>query len=352
MRIFRNNLSRGVVLFLLASAVGIPRGTAAHHARQPAADQGPRFQILRQTVLPGDDPPTSLAFDSVSRRLYVGRSSRITVLDADSGRVVGQVPNTGEIGSLLLIPEFGRGFASTSSNTLIAFDLSSLHKTADLAITGKAPNHLAYDPSTKRIFVMNNRSQSVVAVSIEHSTVLKTIDLVDNPDAAVADAGGHLYVVLSDPAEIAVIDTSRLILLQRIQLSPCIEPRGIRMDLHARRLFVGCSNGLLAVADPDLGRLVVRLLVEPNSANVSFDSGSNLLFLSNPAGVISIVSQRFPDRYRVLSSIPTGRPIADLVVDSAQHHLLVAATPSRPGSSSRTPKSPQCIILTIGKIHD
>jgi DNA-binding beta-propeller fold protein YncE len=251
-----------------------------------------------------------------------------------------------------LIPELSRGFASTADNTLVVFDLTSLRKTANLAIPGKSPNHLTYDPLTKRVFVMNNRSHSVVAVSNDQPALLKTISLVDDPEAAVADANGHLYVVLADPAEIAVIDTSRLMLLQRIQLSPCIEARGVKMDVHARRLFVGCSNGLLAVADPDLYRLVARLPVEPNSGNVSFDSASNLMFLSNPTGLISVVSQRFPDRYRVVSSIPTKRCIADTVLDTAKHHLIVLATARRPGCKSQMPKWPHEMIITIGKFRE
>jgi len=117
-------------------------------------------------------------------------------------------------------------------------------------------------------------------------------------------------------------------------------------------LFVGCSNGLLAVADADLYRLVARLPVEPSCGNVSFDSGSNLLLLSNPTGTISVVSQRFPERYRIVSSIPTKHSIANTVIDIAKHHLIVLATASRQGFKSHGSKWPQEMIITIGKLRE
>ena len=340
-----------VILAGPALTISIQIARAAQTAREPVLDESSRFQILHRTVLPGEDFATALAFDPVSRHLYVGRHSRITVLDVDSGHIVGQISDTGEITALVFIPELSRGFASTSDDKLVMFDLRLLRKIATFSIPGKGPNHLTYDPSTKRVFVMNNRSQSVVAVSADHQSVLGTIPLVDDPEAAIADGRGHLYVVLADPAEIAVIDTGRLTLMQRIRLSPCNEPRGIVMDTHARRLFVGCSNGFLAIADPDRAQLIARLSIEPNSVEVSFDTRSQLVFAANPAGMVSIVSQRFPDRYRLLSSLKTGQPIAGMALDPLHRHLLVAvAGKSRAALEPRTAKSPPNLILTIGKV--
>ncbi len=350
MQIFKVNLRWMFFLLVWLAPAGLPiqLRSVAQVARPPASNRVSTFQVLHRTALSGGGPVTSLAFDSVSRRLYAARPSEITVLDIDSGHTIGQISYTGEVVALVVIPELSRGFASTADNTLVVFDLTSLRKIATLSIPGKSPDNLAYDSSTRRVFVMNNRSQSVVAVSTDHPSVLGTISLVDDPEAAVADASGHLYIVLSDPAELAVIDTSRMTLLQRVQLSPCVEPRGVSMDVHARRLFVGCSNGLLAVADPDSGRLAARLSIESNSANVAFDPTSHFIYLADPAGMISIVSQRFPDRYRLASSLRTGRPIAAMAVDPAHHHLLVAvARKARPDPQDA--RHPANLILTIGR---
>lgn len=315
----------------------------------PAKSQS-QYQELRRIFLNGVEQSAGIALNSTSQRLFVPRRNDIGIVDLESGQIVGEVPDTSGVVTVVLAPEIDRGFAaSVDSNTITAFELKSLSKTAAVRIPGREAKNLAYDPATRRLFAMNNRSQSLVALSVDPLKVLATIPLVDDPESAVSDGRGRLYVVLADPAEIAVIDTVKLSLLGRLQLSPCNEPRGIALDEQARRLFVGCSNGLLVVLDPDTRKLVARLPVEQDTGDVALDAAAHVVFAANAAGTVSVISEEFPDKYHLLDTIPTARGGLHIALDARSHQAFVPVPKSLPqrkaGQSESQPASAEIIVI-------
>jgi len=72
----------------------------------------PSYRILHTWTLGGDGGWDYLKLDPDARRLYITRATRVMVVDADSGKPVGEIADTPGVHGVALVPEIGKGFAS------------------------------------------------------------------------------------------------------------------------------------------------------------------------------------------------------------------------------------------------
>ena len=85
------------------------------------------YHLLKKFVLGGEGGWDLLIFDSTAHRLYISRSTHVMVVDADSGAVVGDIPNTSGVHGIAIAPEFGKGFTSNGRDASVTiFDLKTL----------------------------------------------------------------------------------------------------------------------------------------------------------------------------------------------------------------------------------
>ena len=71
-----------------------------------SAKPSPGYHLLKKFVLGGDGGWDLLTFDSSAHRLYISRGTHVMVVDADSGAIVGDIPNTPRVHGIAL--EIGR----------------------------------------------------------------------------------------------------------------------------------------------------------------------------------------------------------------------------------------------------
>src|SRR5262249_56016443 len=86
-------------------------------------------------------------------------------------------------------------------------------------------------------------------------SVAATIPLPGKPEFSVADGKGKVYVNIEDTNEIVEIDAAKAAVVKKYSLSPCDGPSGLAFDAKNRRLFSVCSNRVMAVSDPDTGKV-------------------------------------------------------------------------------------------------
>src|SRR5258706_12756781 len=93
--------------------------SAAFVARAAIAEG---LHVVQTFPVGGEGGWDYLTVDPVARRLYVTRGSRVMVMDADSGKAVGEVPGNGLHG-VALVPELGKGFSSNGrGGTITMFE--------------------------------------------------------------------------------------------------------------------------------------------------------------------------------------------------------------------------------------
>src|SRR5581483_1693015 len=215
-----------------------------------AAAGGTGYRVVKKIPLKNDDGGFDYSIvDAAGRRLYVSHSTHVVVLDADSGEVVGTIPNTDGVHGIAPAPDLGRGFTSNGrAGTVTIFDLKTLKKIGEVK-AGKNPDAILYDPATKRVFAFNNDGDDATVIDGATGAVAGTISLGGAPESGVSDGAGNVWVNLEDKNELLRLDPKEMTVKQRLPLAPCQTPTGIAMDRKSRRLFIGCRSKVMAVVN-------------------------------------------------------------------------------------------------------
>ncbi|MFN2530230.1 MAG: YncE family protein [Pyrinomonadaceae bacterium] len=316
------------------------------------------YHVVRKIVLAGEGGWDYLNCDGEARRIYISRSTHVMVVDADSGAIVGDIPNTPGVHGIVFAPEFAKGFTSNGRDASVTvFDLKTL-KTLNTVKVGQNPDAIVYDASTKRVFTFNGTSKDTTAIDANTGEVAGTLALGGRPESGVADENGKIFVNLEDKSEVVEFDARKLTIDATWTLGPGEEPTGLSMDRKHRRLFVGCGNKLMIVMNADTGKIVTTLPIGNGVDATTFDSETQLAFSSNGEGTITVVHEDSPDKFTVVENVTTQRGARTMTLDQKTHRLMTvtaefgpvpAATAERP--RPRAPIIPGTFTLLVLDRH-
>lgn len=307
---------------------------------------GPGYHLVKTYPLGGDGGWDYLTFDPASRHVFLSRATHVVVIDADSGKNVGEIPDTPGVHGIALAPEFDRGFISNGrEGTVTIFDLKNLKVLGKIPV-GENPDAILYDPASKRVFTFNGKSHDSTAIDAAKGTVLGTIKLNGKPEFAVSDESGKVFVNIEDTSQLVELDPNKLEVKSRWPLAPCEEPSGLAIDRKHRRLFSGCSNKLMAVVDADSGKIISTLPIGEGVDANAFDSETGLAFASCGEGVLTVVHEDSADKFSVVENVPTQRGARTMTLDPTKHQVfLVTAKFGPPPAATAEQPRPRPAIL-------
>ena len=305
------------------------------------------YQLLQTWKLGGEGGWDYLKIDSDARRFYISRATKVVVIDADSGKPVGEIADTPGVHGIALAPEFGKGFTSNGrENTVTMFDLQSL-KTISKIKVGTRPDAIIYDPATKRVFTFNAGSQDATAVDAAKGEVVGSIPLGGKPEFAASDGKGTVFVNLEDKNQLFALDASKLAVKERWDLPGCDEPSGLAMDQKNRRLFVGCDNKKMPIVNADNGKTITTLPIGDGVDATAFDEGTGLAFAScGKDGVLTVVREESPDKFSVAENVKTQKGARTMALDPKTHKVYtVTAEFGPPPAATADQPHPRPAIL-------
>jgi YVTN family beta-propeller protein len=346
------NLSKRFGLFASLLLIFF-QSTALEAQTKPAS----AYHIVNRFKLGGEGGWDYLTIDPQARRLYVSHATHVMVLDADSGAVVGDIPDTSGVHGIAIVEDEGKGYTSNGrTSTVTVFDLKTL-KTLKTIPVGKNPDAIIYDAASKRVFTMNGASKDVTAIDVKTDTVVGTVALGGRPEFAVTDERGHVFVNLEDKSAIAEFDSRKLAVEANWPIAPAEEPSGLAFDRKHRRLFSVGSNKLMAVVNADTGKVVTTVPIGEGVDAAGFDPETGLAFSSNGEGTLTVIHEDSPDKFTVLENAATQRGARTMALDPKTHQVYLvtaefgpppAPTPERPHPRpSIVPGS--FILLVVGK---
>jgi DNA-binding beta-propeller fold protein YncE len=321
------------------------------------AAAGPGYHVIQTYKVGGEGWWDYLTADSDARRVFISRGTHVMVLDADSGKSVGDIPDTQGVHGIALAPDIGKGFTSNGrEGTVSIFDIKTLATSSKVKV-GDNPDAILYDPATKRVFTFNGRSQDSTAIDAASGKVLGIIKLDGKPEFAASDAKGMIYVNIEDKSELTAIDPSKLEVKAKWPLAPCTEPSGLSIDRKNRRLFVGCDNKMMAVVDADSGKVLATPAIGEGVDATTFDPETGLAFASCGEGVLTVVKEESPDKFSVAENVPTKKGARTLALDAKTHNIFVVTADfgPRPEATAdnphpRPPMLPDSfVVLVVGK---
>jgi YVTN family beta-propeller protein len=306
-----------------------------------------KFTLVDRYNIGGDGRWDLLTFDTKRHRLFVSRSTHVQVIDADSGKVIGDIPGTEGVHGIALADELNVGFTSNGkSNSVTVFDLTTLKVIETIKISGLNPDVILYEAKSKHIYTFNGHSANATVIDAISHKEINTISLPGKPELAVSNNSGKVFVNIEDKNEIAVIDSVSNKVMKSFPIGSGVEPTGLAIDQKHNRLFSVCANRKMEVLDSKTGRIVSEIDIGSTPDSAAFDSNLGIAFSSNGDGTLTIVKEDDPDHFSVSQNVITQKGARTMAYDSDNHraYLVAASFGETPPATKEQPKPRPPII--------
>jgi YVTN family beta-propeller protein len=264
-----------------------------------------------------------ITFDAATRHLYISHNTEVKIVNADTGAVVGSIPDLKRVHGIALDSDLGRGFISDGgADEAVVFDLKTLKVTNHIK-TGGNPDCIIYDPASKHIFTMNGKTNDASVIDPASLSVIATIAMGGRPEYAVADGKGMIYDNIEDKNEVVALDSRANAVKSRWPIAPAAEATAMDMDVQHRRLFIGGRNKVLAIMDADTGKIVQTLPIGSGVDTNIYEPATGLLFTAVREGAVHIFHEDSPDKFSVVETVKTEFGARNAALDPKTHGLFI-----------------------------
>lgn len=287
--------------------------------------RGPAYSLATASIaLPGDGTWDHVVAVPTIRRAFVSHETHVDVLDLDVDTLVGTLPRTPGVHGVAIALDAGRGYSSNGGDSsLTVFDVATLDVRGRIHLTSAAPDGIAYDSVSRRVFVLHDGSPSLSVVDAGPDTVRLTLALGGTPDGAEPDGRGNLFVTIKDKSELLKIDTRTLAIDRRWRLAPCAGPDAMTFDPSANRILIGCDNRIAVAINPTNGRVVATFAIGNGVDGIAVDPANGAVLVACGDGSVTVARRERRDSYRVQGTLRTERGARTAAFDPVRGRLLL-----------------------------
>ena len=305
---------------LLQSSAIIMAGLFAAQAMAAAPD----YHIVKTVALGAPDRWDYVVFDPVLNRVYVSHSQTVTVVDATSGALVGQIDGiTGTTHGIASVHALGKGYTDDGkAGIAVSFDLKTL-KVINRIKAEPDADGIVYDPASGHVLVIDGDSGKVTVIDPKTDKVLATIDGGGGLEFGVSGENGKFYVDGAEKNEIVRMDTTTNTADAHWPMQGCTRPHGLAIDRAHMRLFASCSNKVMIVVDAANGTVLASLPIGDGTDFAEFDPGRDLAFSSNRDGTLSIIAEKSPTNFVALPAVATEIGARTMALDSKSGRIFM-----------------------------
>jgi DNA-binding beta-propeller fold protein YncE len=321
-----------------------------------AWQSGP-YKVLKTAKTGGLGGFDYIYADVAGRRLYIPRgaqatatppvAARIAVFDLDTLAPAGEIPDIRANGAAV-DAKSGHGFVS--SKPVAMFDTKTLKVIKTIEVQGN-PDGILQDSFNQRIYILSHAAPHLTVIDAVSGDIAGTIDIGGAPEQAVSDGKGHIYVDVSDKANVAVVDAKAMTVTAHYDLGDKGSGlAGLAMDVKNQILFVACRNSGAPPAQPAEPKMVILsakdgkiLTVLPlagGSDGAAFNPSTMEAFSTHGNGTLTVVKETSPTSFEVEQNLDTMVGAKTLTLDTKTHHILTMAAeygPPPPPPPAGTP---------------
>jgi DNA-binding beta-propeller fold protein YncE len=351
-------------------------------AAQEASTSGP-YKVLKTAKVGGLGGFDYIQADTDGRRLYIPRGAvqgdqplpgRVTIFNLDTLAPTGEIANTRANGAAVDVKS-GHGFASSSPVAMWDLKTHTLIKTIDVDPKCR-PDGIMADPFNERVYVFSHPTMDATVIDAKEGKVLGTIDLGGAPEQAVSDGKGHVYVVIQDKSNVAVIDAKTMKVTAHYDFTgKGARCNGLALDAKNHVLFAACGQSgnppvtpaqpMMVILDANDGKVITSLPLAGSSDGAVFNPKTMEVFSTHGNGTLTVIKENSRDSFVVEENLQTMPGAKCLTLDPKTNHILTMAAeygpaPAQPpaaaqqqgrgGRGGRGPMLPDSFtILVIGK---
>ncbi len=278
-----------------------------------------------------------LTVDAPRRRVYAahGGGKALLIVDADSGKVLGQV-QVGRMAGDAVDPATGHVFTGNGDDDSVS-EVDPVAMT--IVRTVDTPGHIdaiAYDPTTSRVYADEDDGTRLFVIDTKTMTLLKTIALPGHkPEFITVDPETHdVYQNISDLAEVAVIDPTTLSLKRTIPTPELVGNHPLQYDTVYHTLVVAGINGKMSSYSRTGTKLAT--IDVPRFDQCSLDRATHTLACAGSGGITRIVLHA-DGSLTIIDTTPVNPGVHTAVIDPATNAVFTVWS-NRDGSGDYVQK--------------
>ena len=319
------------LLALFALAMPVFAVASAAHAAPPAT--GP-YKVVAS--IPGTDGGWDLlGVDGASQRLYVARGAGVMAVDLATSKVTDAIVPSARGHDSMPIPGTGLVLSNSGGTNVATLFEGATGKVIATLPTGNKPDAIAWDPATRRAFVMNAGSGDITVIDPATARVVGTIAVGGSLELGAADGKGRMYVNVEDKNEVAVIDSRAMKVASRFALKGCDGPTGVAYAGDADLIVSACANGVAIVSAPD-GHLVASVPVGPRPDGAVWDARRKLALIpSGGDGALYVI--RLTPKAGVIQRLETARGARTIALDPTTGRVYLPSAKYAPAVGAARP---------------
>lgn len=337
-------------LFLLLLAASLPVCAPAGAQTNVKTN----WAVTKTLPIGGQGSWDYLTVDSATHRLFVPRSTHTLIIDADSGKTLGDVPGQKNAHGVAIVPQVGRGFISDGGGdgAIIIFDLKTYATLGKITAQPDADG-IIYDPSVGRVLIVSGDGGTLMSIKPDidpaSGKIEAPIDLGGKPEFLASDGNGKIYINLEDKDNVAVVDFKARKVIAHWPVAPGGSPVGMAIDTKTRRLFIGCRKPQkMIVMSADTGKVLSDLPIGAGVDATKVDAGQ--AFASCRDGSLAVASETSPGKFEIVQTVKTPIGARTMGVDSSTHKIYMPTaefeTP-KPGATGRPVMKPGTFMIVV-----
>ncbi len=290
----------------------------------------PNYKLVDTIKIGGAAKWDYLYVDSAAHRLYVTHSTQTEVIDTQSNKLVGTLPNTQGVHGVAVATDLGKIFTSNGlTDSVGVFDLATLKPVGTVKV-GSKPDAIVYAPASQKLVTFNGKSNNASIVDAKTLTVVATVDVGGKPEFAAVGADGNVYFNLEDVSKVASINLTTNKLVNSQSVKPCEEPTGLAMDAK-QNVYSVCGNNLMMITNTS-GKIIGQAKIGSGPDGVAVLDG--YAFSANGAdGTLSAVGL-VNGQFQNVATIATQIGARTIAADPATHRLYLPTADFKPATDA------------------
>jgi hypothetical protein len=314
--------------FSLAVVLAVGIAILASTGLAPQAQTAGPYKVLKTVKVGSEGGFDYLSADVEARRLYIPRSGPmglVTVYNLDTLEPAGTIPNV-RSGGAIVDPKSHHGFSTTKPITM--WDANTLQVIKTIDVEGR-PDGIMFDPYNERVWVLSHMPPYATVIDGKEGTVVGTVDLGGQPEQAVSDGKGTVYVTIMDKANVAVVDAKKLTVTTHYDLSSKNVDSGSGLSLDAKNhvlfSYWRVPSPVALVLNADNGNIIASFPTDMNVDTVAFNPATMEAISTAAGGSIVFIKEKSPTSFEVEQRLQTMPGARTMVLDTKTNHVLTIA---------------------------
>jgi hypothetical protein len=295
-----------------------------------------------------------LSVDAQRRRVYAahGGSKALLIVDADTGKVLGQV-RVGPMAGNVPDPATGHVFTGNGEGDSVSeVDPVSMKVLRSVDTSGPV-DAIAYDPATGRIYADEDDGTHLFIIDAKTFKLIKTLVIPGHkPEFLTVDPETHdVYQNIDDLSEIAVIDPVSLTVKRTIPTPEIKANHPLQYDPDFRQIVAGGTdaanpaNGIMSAYTRE-GKKIGSLTV-PRFDQCNLDRSQHVLACAGGGGITRI-QLRADAAPVIIDTTPVNPGVHTTAIDPTTHAVFTVWS-NRDGSGDFVQKFTPAVIPSVAE---